>query len=214
MDSLIFLEKFGGWVRPNTCDEYVFKEIRPSYSQLEICNGDIVLDIGANIGAFSLYAEQQGASQMYAYEPDPENFALLMMNSPHSINKNCAVVGDDSDTIDLYINSKKNKGTHMTKPVNGREYITVPAVNFDSVVKDACPNKIKIDVEGAEYSFMPYKFPDCVERVVMEIHFQYDKSWRQKGRELHENMLEQGFTSLRKFTDTGKNWHTLGAYVR
>ena len=46
----------------------------------------------------------------------------------------------------------------MTKPVNGREYITVPAVNFDSVVKDACPNKIKIDVEGAEYSFMPYKF--------------------------------------------------------
>ena len=38
---------------------------------------------------------------MYAYEPDPENFALLMMNSPHSINKNCAVVGDDSDTIEF-----------------------------------------------------------------------------------------------------------------
>ena len=61
---------------------------------------------------------------------------------------------------------------------------------------------------------MPYTFPDKVQRVVMEIHFQYDPTWRQKGRAVHNSMLAQGFTSLKKFVDTGKNWHTIGAYAR
>jgi len=48
----------------------------------------------------------------------------------------------------------------------------------------------------------------------MEIHFQYDPSWRKLGREVHENMIKQGFSSLKEFKDTGKNWHIIGAYVR
>ena len=48
----------------------------------------------------------------------------------------------------------------------------------------------------------------------MEIHFQYDPSWRKLGREVHESMIKQGFSSLKEFKDTGKNWHIIGAYVR
>jgi FkbM family methyltransferase len=214
MEELVYLEKFRGWARPGTLDEYVFKEIRPSYNMLDIQKGDTVLDVGANIGAFSLYAEEQGASKIYAYEPDSDNFALLMMNSPNSINAQCAVVGDDSESVSLYINSKKNKGLHMTREVNGRDCVTVPALNFDKIIQDTKPNKIKIDVEGAEYGFMPYIFPEHVEKLVMEIHFQYDSTWRAKGRGVHDSMLEQGFKPMREFRDTGKNWHTIGAYTR
>tara|TARA_R110002051_G_scaffold159926_1_gene231386 strand:- start:7649 stop:8293 length:645 start_codon:yes stop_codon:yes gene_type:complete len=214
MEGLVYLQKFEGWVRPGTLDEYVFKEIRSSYSMLDIKEGDTVLDVGANIGAFSLYAEKQGATHIYSYEPDAENFTILNKNSPYSKNTQCAVVGDDSEFVDLYLNSKKNKGIHMTRKVNGRDSVRVKALNFDKIIKKVMPNKIKIDVEGAEYGFMPYIFPDYVEKLVMEIHFQYDPTWRAKGRAVHESMLEQGFTSLRKFTDTGKNWHTLGAYTR
>ena len=102
----------------------------------------------------------------------------------------------------------------MLRPVNGRDSIKVGTTSFDVAVKASSANKIKIDAEGAEYQFMPYTFPDKVERVVMEIHFQYDPTWRQKGRAVHDSMLAQGFTALKEFKDTGKNWHTIGAYAR
>lgn len=40
----------------------------------------IVLDLGANIGAFSLYAAALGAKKVYAFEPNPNNYAVLLNN--------------------------------------------------------------------------------------------------------------------------------------
>ena len=151
---------------------------------------------------------------MHCYEPEPNNFTLLQLNSPNTYNHKKAVVGKQNGKIELYINSKRNKGIHMTRPVNGRESIEVETVSFNSLINEIKPNKIKIDVEGAEYDFLPFEFPSFVERLVMEIHFQYDPSWRKLGREVHESMIKQGFSSLKEFKDTGKNWHIIGAYVR
>ena len=151
---------------------------------------------------------------MYSYEPDEDNFELLNVNSPNSVNTRCAVVGDDSDYVYLYVNSKKNKGLHMTREVRGRDAVKVLALKFDDIIQQTKPNKIKIDVEGAEYGFMPYVFPDYVEKLVMEIHFQYDSTWRAKGKELNQSMLDQGFKPMREYRDTGNNWHTIGAYTR
>ena len=38
----------------------------------------------------------------------------------------------------------------------------------------------------------------------MEIHFQYDPSWRKLGREVHDNMVQQGFVSLKEFKGHGE----------
>ena len=46
---------------------------------ISISPGDIVLDVGANIGAFTLFAAQHGA-RVYAYEPIPATFELLQRN--------------------------------------------------------------------------------------------------------------------------------------
>ena len=46
---------------------------------VSISFGDIVLDVGANIGVFALCAAKQGA-QVYAYEPIPGTFELLQQN--------------------------------------------------------------------------------------------------------------------------------------
>lgn len=46
---------------------------------VSILPGDIVLDVGANIGVFTLFAAQQGA-QVYAYEPVPPTFEVLQHN--------------------------------------------------------------------------------------------------------------------------------------
>jgi len=46
---------------------------------VSISPGDIVLDVGANIGVFALCAAKQGA-HVYAYEPIPATFELLQQN--------------------------------------------------------------------------------------------------------------------------------------
>jgi FkbM family methyltransferase len=46
---------------------------------VSISLGDIVLDVGANIGVFALSAAKQGA-RVYAYEPIPDTFGLLKQN--------------------------------------------------------------------------------------------------------------------------------------
>jgi FkbM family methyltransferase len=46
---------------------------------ISILPGDIVLDVGANIGVFTLCAAQQGA-RVYAFEPVPSTFEVLQHN--------------------------------------------------------------------------------------------------------------------------------------
>jgi FkbM family methyltransferase len=46
---------------------------------VSILADDIVLDVGANIGVFTLFAARQGA-QVYAYEPVPPTFEVLQHN--------------------------------------------------------------------------------------------------------------------------------------
>ena len=213
MNNVFFSEKHQGYVRENTLDEYIFGEVRSAYKDLEIKKGDVVLDLGANIGAFAKQAAEKEAI-VHCYEPEPNNFTLLQLNSPNTNNHKKAVVGKQNGNIELFINSKRNKGIHMTRPVNGRESIEVETVSFSDLINEIKPNKIKIDVEGAEYDFLPFEFPSFVEKLVMEIHFQYDPSWRKLGREVHESMIKQGISSLKEFKDTGKNWHIIGAYVR
>ena len=210
-------EKVKGYTRPNTLDEYIFKEIKSSYSCLDIQESDIILDIGANIGAFSKYAMEKGAFRVYAYEPEPDNYELLVINTGgagHILRFQRAVVGTDQTEIELYINSKKNKGLHMTREVRGRDSISVKAENFCKIIDKLKPNKIKIDVEGAEYGFMPIEFPDFVDRIVMELHFQYNKEWRPLAIKMHENMLKQGFSVIKEPQFKGKNWTTLVGYSR
>lgn len=213
MNNVFFSKKYQAYVRENTLDEYIFGEISSAYKDLEIKKGDVVLDLGANIGAFAKQAAEKDAI-VHCYEPEPSNFTLLQLNSPNTYNHKKAVVGKQNGKIKLFINSKRNKGIHMIRPVNGRESIEVETVSFGDLINEIKPNKIKIDVEGAEYDFLPYEFPSFVERLVMEIHFQYDPSWRQKGFRVHQSMLQQGFSPQKKFVDTGKNWHVIGAYVR
>ena len=56
------------------CDDRLYLQ-----SGVSISAGDVVVDIGANIGVFTLYAAKQGA-QVYAYEPMPPTYAVLRQN--------------------------------------------------------------------------------------------------------------------------------------
>lgn len=120
--------------------------------------GNIVVDIGAHIGYYTLiFAKLVGPTgKVFAFEPDPENFSLLKKNIEMNGYKNVILVqkavADKNSKIKLYL-SEKNKGDHrIYDSFDNREVVEVEAIKLDDYLKDYLDkiNFIKMDIEGAE----------------------------------------------------------------
>jgi FkbM family methyltransferase len=119
--------------------------------------GDRVLDLGANLGYYTLLlARRVGpAGRVYAVEPDPGNLALLRANVARHGYANVTVVdkaaSDRAGPARLY-KSGDNQGDHrLYEGDEARPSVAVEAVRLDDVLPGAAPLAlVKMDVQGAE----------------------------------------------------------------
>lgn len=124
---------------------------------------DVVYDIGANIGFFTIIAAKLvgPGGHVYAFEPISENINKLRHNI--NINKflNVTVfekaVSKSSGKEKIFLT--KNSGGHTLSsggvPKNKIGEIMIDIVSIDEMVEDLKinpPDIVKIDVEGAEYN--------------------------------------------------------------
>jgi FkbM family methyltransferase len=135
-----------------------FEPAETALFQREVKPGDTVVDIGANIGYFTLlFARLVGETgRVYAFEPDPENFALLTknlnVNGYQNVRAFNEAVSDANGTLHLY-RSNENRGDHrIYDSGDGRAPVTVRAVRLDDrLAGDGGPvHFIKMDIQGAE----------------------------------------------------------------
>ncbi len=119
------------------------------------------IDIGANIGGYTLFAAALAGprARIVAIEPQPEIFERLVYNiqqNPFSCVKalNCAVADLDGE-ITLFV-APRNRGETSMRIVNsdaGTVEIRSPAKTLASIISDEGFDRIdaiKLDVEGAE----------------------------------------------------------------
>lgn len=170
------------WIRPGTSDKDVPADIR-NYRELNVQAGDRVLDLGGNIGASVQMWMRAGAAHVTVVEPDPDNAAMLRMNTErygdkvHVIEAACVRHREKHET--LYVNRRKGKDWHSTVPVRGRDTLTVAAVNFQELLNGTQPTRLKIDIEGAEFEiFEGITLPRSVVGLIMEVHL-LKKEWRE-----------------------------------
>jgi FkbM family methyltransferase len=112
-----------------------------------------VLDIGANIGIYTLLAAKRGG-RVFAIEADPENARKLRQNVKlNGFDGRVTVyeiaASDCERTLALYRNPANSGGTSVRD--NGLQPFMVPAGTIDSLPLppiDIC----KMDIEGAEQS--------------------------------------------------------------
>lgn len=150
-------------IAPPLFDEYRYVDEGEYENQwVEIEKGDIVLDMGANIGMFSCVAAWKGA-KVYAFEPTPEIIVELKMNAAlyDTIIVEEYAVSDENGESQFYavnlrgdnFDSGKNtllQGRYSPQKVSIQ---TVKTITVDSFVEE---NKlehvdfIKADIEGAE----------------------------------------------------------------
>ena len=121
--------------------------------------GMVVLDIGANVGYYTIissyYVGKSG--KVLSFEPEPENYKFLTKNINANEYSNVLTfpcgISDKKSEGTLYLSSD-NKGKHSLIKLKGEDTsINIPLTTIDSVLADSGIEKIdviKIDIEGAE----------------------------------------------------------------
>lgn len=146
----------------------VHEESTTKLFEQHIKKGDVVLDIGANIGYFSLLAAKLvgDKGEVYSFEPEPRNYKYLMKNAKLNGYDNITAfqkaVSDKTGKINLFIcpydsghhTIKQFKGIKDYKPelADQKESVEVDTVKLDDFFKKLGKpiDFIKLDVEGAE----------------------------------------------------------------
>lgn len=135
----------------------------------------VILDIGGNVGGFSLWADKRWAnSKIYSYEPIKNNFNLLKENTKDMDNiviSNVAI-GSKEETRRMYYgahNIGECSFEHGLEQIEDGEDVSVmPA----SLLPNA--NIVKIDTEGAEIEILENMIikPDVY---LIEFHSAYNR---------------------------------------
>lgn len=202
--------------RADTYDGYVMKEINKSYGLLK-CEGKIVVDIGANIGCFTKMALEKGAAHVISLEPEPNNYAMLDLNTAGHHDRvslyNSALTSKHDGEMELWLSTTgKNPGNSSTTFRRGRSSTVIKAMSVDTLV-ELHPNMqvAKIDCEGAEYEFFVRLMANTnLEQVALELHI--SGFGTAKAQELHDFMMFLGFEAVRAPTIEDTLWQTLATY--
>jgi FkbM family methyltransferase len=115
---------------------------------------DVVMDIGANIGYYTLLlAGLVGdKGKVIAFEPCPDNFVLLRKNVEINGYKNVeliqAAVSNHTGKTKLHLYKNDNRQHSICESEERPESIEVDAIKIDDIIKEC--DFIKIDIEGAE----------------------------------------------------------------
>jgi FkbM family methyltransferase len=131
-------------------------------------DGDTAIDVGANVGFFSILAAAMvgPSGRVICFEPDPANRTRLTNNLAVNDFKNATLIespaADKAGMVDFYINSDNSGGNALWDPAQfpgnvrsqaEKKVSAVRATTIDAEVKRlrlAKPKLIKVDTEGAD----------------------------------------------------------------
>lgn len=190
-------------------DESVFNEIftEREYKILDsmILNArSPIIDIGAHVGMFSVYCFCCNPTmQVFAYEPDIENYAaikenLKLNNVRNVLIKNVAVGAQGGERI-LYLSRDSHNhsimGAESAGDYSGVEK-KVQVVTLERILEQnrlASVSLVKMDCEGAEFEILenlPVSIFAAVENFYVEYHEYSDEM---SGAKLKEIFRKNGF---------------------
>lgn len=203
--TLHVAEKFG-WGTAIFHEIYNLLDYYPERNRI-INEGDVIVDLGGNIGVFNKWAHSQGASKVISFEPDKRYFKLLSLNAgPNAILFNAAV-GDTIGEFFLY-ESEHLGGSNLFGTQSGAKSYPTRTYTLNYLFETGLVEHIdflKIDIEGAEHhALMGISDENLmkVKNISMEYHhshFNYDEQLRQ---DLIDRMIKLGFNSYLMFMGT------------
>lgn len=194
-------------LRPQRGDRFGFYEVivRGDYTRFgqTIAPGATVIDIGANVGCFSILAAKLAGPQgrVIAVEPDPSNYAQLTRNialngatnvTPYRV----AVGGTDGTTLLFSSDASSLFSSTAAGPAGGAGRTSeVEMMTLGSLMDRASVARcdyLKVDCEGAEYAMLDALTPDAARRI-MQISIEIHVIPGRRPDEIHERLHALGF---------------------
>jgi FkbM family methyltransferase len=130
------------------------------FMQCALHAGDLFVDVGANLGLFSVIGSDivGPSGSVLAFEPDPDNTALLRKNLLLNTCKNVRVYEmalGASRRRGILSRSADNQGDHQISIVNDRsDVVRVRLDTMDHVVSGIRVNFVKMDTQGSEVAIL------------------------------------------------------------
>ncbi len=139
----------------------------------KVTHGDIVIDVGAHFGFFTLLASTLvgGAGHVHAFEPTPRSASILRRNvaGKRNVTVNQMALWKEPGTLELLdfgprasvFNTVLREGRDVTEGISQAFARTAARTNVEATsLDDYCrtlerkPSLIKLDAEGAEYEIL------------------------------------------------------------
>ena len=157
--SKLYVESRDTGLTPFLLEWGVYEKYETELFKKIIKKNMVVVDIGANIGYYTLLAARCVGEEgkVFAFEPDPHNFSLLCKNVAVNGYENVfpipKAVFNKSRKMKLFLD-KSNLGGHSLSEanVNKSDYVITDTISLDDYFKniDFKIHLIKMDVQGSE----------------------------------------------------------------
>jgi len=181
-----------------------------------IPDNSIVVDIGANIGVFAIYAASTARNTtVYAFEPAKDSFDCLLRNVKlngvervvHPFNLG---VSAKKEKRKLFLASLSPFHSLYSRSIN-QEFISINCISLNDILEQNKIDRVdvlKVDCEGAEFEILRGLSDGNFRRIKeirMEYHNQHDR--RYSVSELETFLEQKGFKRVffREFLDQAGN---------
>lgn len=193
------------YVYQNDCLWLIYNhDYEPTFTKMVKTNvnkGDIIIDVGANIGYFTLlFARLVGCTgKVYAFEPEPTNFKILERNVQVNGFENVILqntgISDTNGKTKLYLRGKNNIGNNsIFYNSSYSKSVEIKLQKLDDIINEKT-DVVKIDVDGAEGNVL-FGMKNIIEKWRPKIFLELSPNPDMKisGREYLSFLIRYGYS--------------------
>ena len=185
---------------------------------------EVLWDIGANIGVFSLYAALGGKNKVLAIEPSAESYSTLnanirLNNLEEHIDALCFAGSQETNLLQLHMKDPSSGASHNSIgsssnqfgefDVNGKQsVIAISLDDLDQIEGIASPNHVKLDVDGKELEILTgaTNVLKKVDSLLVEIE---GKNLSENLESIESSISESGLKEEKSWRDKGSGRNRL-----